>query len=308
MRKDVKEPLYALYSKQADVESYYERPWACGFAALTTCMRFLGDRTTLCSDLVAEAKRAKITPKRGMGTDDAIDLATTFGYRAVSNRGDSRWYPEYFKTWLADSFRRCRPVMLSVAQNQDGVENHWWVVYSDLDEDPTSIWVMDPLESDKPFEPMGWRDFFRYADLYDEDDEHVHYDALSVCRTDKDHMPIPPSTLLFNWLNEDIEDAEFAAACLVDNYYHIIASAPSRGNAKGAGSVMCRALLEKNGAVMKRLDTWEPYLHMEKIEKAREVLFDIECYDGHRIRTAYRETWVAEVCLLLVLTTTNLMR
>ena len=56
MRKDVKEPLYALYSKQADVESYYERPWACGFAALATCMRFLGDRTNLCSDLVAEAR------------------------------------------------------------------------------------------------------------------------------------------------------------------------------------------------------------------------------------------------------------
>lgn len=314
MKRDAKEPEFALYCKQADVQSCYERPWACGFASLTTCVRLLGDRRTRCSDFVAKARAKGIAPRRGLTTEDAIQLAHALGYRAVPNPARTRYSPEEFRSWLAIQFRNRHPVMLSVATAQDFKGNHWWASYSDLDNDPGSIWIMDPIAKDIPFEALGWKEFFSFATVDDESSTEgpgfQSFDALSIRQKRAGLTPVPPSNALINFLNREPDvdySAEFAAACLVDNYYQILKESPGRGRATGRGSVELCQLVAKGGPLITKLQPWRAYLDERDMETVIGILADIEVFDGHRVAANAVESTVAEIALLAVLTTRALM-
>lgn len=314
MKRDAKEPEFALYCKQSEVQSTYEFPWACGFASLTTCVRLLGDRRTRCSDFVARARAKGIAPRRGLTTDDAIQLAAALGYLAVRNPAPTRYSPQEFRRWLAAQFRNRHPVMVSVATAQDFAGNHWWASYSDLDDDPGSIWIMDPIEEDIPFEALGWKEFFSFATVDDESSSEgpgfQSFDALSIRPQRAGLMPVPPSNALINFLNREPEvnySAEFAAACLVDNYYQILKESPRKGRATGRGSVELCRLLAQGGPLITKLQPWRAYLDETDMETVRGILADIEMFDGHRVPADSVATVVSELALLLVLTTRALM-
>jgi len=243
-----------------------------------------------------------------------VQLAGALGYQAVPNPARTRYSREEFRRWMATQFRNRHPIMVSVATGQDYDGNHWWASYSDLDDDPDSIWIMDPLENDTPFEALGWKEFFAFATVDDESSAkgpgYQSFDALSIRPKRRGLNPVPPSNALINYLNQEPAvdySAEFAAACLVDNYYQILEESPRKGRATGRGSVEMLTVLARDGLLMAKLQPWLAYLDEADLETVREILSDIEAFDGHRVPPGALEATVAEVALLTVLTTRSLM-
>ncbi len=66
-------------------------------------------------------------------------------------------------------------------------------------------------------------------------------------------------------------------------------------------------MLAREGLLMTKLQPWLAYLDEADLETVREILSDIEAFDGHRVPAGALEATVAEVALLTVLTTRALM-
>ncbi len=311
MPRDNKEPEFAVYCKQSEVQ-LFGVPWACGVASLTTCMRLLGDRRLRCWDLVNCLKKMKINPYSGLTTDEACTLANAMKYRAIPNPQTARYDSDKAHAWLAAQFRARRPVMVTVDSGAGMDPDHWWVAYSDLDTFPDQIWIMDPKDDDNVFELISWVDFLRFATVSDESkdgeygDGYQSYDMLAIAPRKPVALPVPPSNALLEFISGNAyDDTESVAACFVDNYLLILRECRARRRA--AGCVAVANLLEPNGAVMHKLDPWAGFLNTVEVEALRVILYDMEAHDDHRVTARNADALISDLALLLVLTSQALI-
>ena len=143
-----------LVCKQRDLEGWWEPHWACGFASLATCIRFLGGKTSGKELINTFRKRMKGKPREGLTVEEIGFLAQHRGYRARYYRGG--FDKGRFKTWLLWAFEMRHPVIVAV----DG--NHVLVTYSNH-EDRRKVWFMDPLDNTEFFGLTTWDHFLKRA-------------------------------------------------------------------------------------------------------------------------------------------------
>ena len=308
------DPYYSLYCKQRELESLWQLPWACGFASLVTCFRILGDRTTENAELVARFRGFGGRPHDGMTTDEAVELGRAFGYRAVRNPSSTRRREDGFVEWMRKQWADGHPVMLSVdSHNEQGVANHWWLVYGDPGE--SNVWVMDPIEDDEPFELLSLAEVVEFASC-DDGKGYIEYDCLAVSAASGAEMTgIPPSAELLNFLNENLQHdtgwtSQELAAALVDNHFSSVEGVDSQGHANGTDTVAVSDLLEHDGLVSSVIGGWNVFFSDEQgenIESLRSVLYDVEAHKVHKIAASEADHMTREIALNLILIGTNLL-
>lgn len=308
------DPYYSLYCKQRELERSWQPSWACGFASLVTCFRLLGDRTTENVELVRRFRKFAGPPQAGMTTPEAIRLAEKFGYRAAGNPTSTKRDWDAFALWMDRSLAKRKPVMLSVDTSASQEEaNHWWVVYGDPE--GTNLWVMDPNESDTPFELLSRSEIEQYASC-DDGEGWLEFDGVAISsQAGTGMIAVPPSATLMEFLNEDVEhdtgwSSEEIAAALVDNHFSSVDGLRSQGRAKGSGIVSVSELLEPGGSVEDVIEEWDVFFSDEQrdnIEALRAILYDVEAHVAHELSPSARDHMSREIALNLILIGTNLM-
>jgi hypothetical protein len=249
-----------------------------------------------------------------MTTDEAVELARSFGYRAVRNPSSTRREEDGFVEWMRKQWAAEHPVMLSVdSHNEQGVANHWWLVYGDPDE--SNAWVMDPLEAGEPFELLSLAEVVKFASC-DDGNGYIEYDCVAVSTArGADMTGVPPSAALMNFLNEDLQPdtgwtSQELAAALVDNHFSSVEGVNSRGYANAAGAVAVFNLLEDDGPVTRVMEDWDVFFsdeQEENMELLRSVIYDIEAHKVHKIAASEADHMTREIALNLILIGTNLM-
>ncbi len=204
--------------------------------------------------------------------------------------------------------------MLSVdSHNEQGVANHWWLVYGDPGE--SNVWVMDPIEDDEPFELLSLAEVVEYASC-DDGQGYIEYDCIAVSTAGSAEMTgVPPSAELLNFLNENLRHdtgwtSQELAAALVDNHFSSVEGLASRGHANGTETVAVFVLLENDGPVTSVIEDWDVFFsdeQEENIELLRGVLYDIEAHKVHKIAASEVDHMTREIALNLILIGTNLM-
>lgn len=308
------DPYYSLYCKQRELERIWQPSWACGFASLVTCFRLLGDRTTENGELVRRFRTFAGPPQAGMTTAEAIRLAQKFGYRAAVNPTSTKRDWDAFESWMDRSLAKRKPVMLSVDTHASQDEaNHWWVVYGDPE--GTNLWVMDPNETDTPFELLSRSEIEKFASCNDEAGR-LEFDGIAISsQAGTGMISVPPSAALMEFLNEDFtHDTGWASqeigAALVDNHFSSVDGLRFQGRAKGSGIVSVSDLLEPGGSVEDVVEEWNVFFSDEQrdnIESLSAVLYDVEAHMAHQVTRSQKDHMTREIALNLILIGTNLM-
>jgi len=294
MKKEIKNSDLALYCKQGTVESWNELPWACGFASIATAFRFLGDRETEAHLLPSKFKRMGGKPSDGLCTDELIKLIRAFDYKvkSFSDKYDS----DSFKKWLASAWMRNHPTIVAVCSSSDD-HDHYIVAYSNPDDQ--GVWVMDPLEENEVYEYYSWKDFLDYSSNQSED--YCFWEAHEIIPSAKRCNMTPPSTALFDWINDlpgEVEYRDFLAVALLDNFFNLIEDNKAR-----SGGVKLSKILADDGELWNKLMEWEAYYDVNDIEMFGEmhsVLQDIDAHLDIKLRANEIDYVVGELALLLV--------
>lgn len=285
MKIERKDPNFAIYCKQNDLESINQE-WACGFAALITAMRLLGDRRYKGSALVQKLKRFGERPSEGSDIDDLMKLARRFGYRAKRFPKKYGYDKERFKRWVKKGWSRHHPVLVGSAK-------HWILTYSDWQK--RGVRIMDPGHKRIVFETWTWEKLLKFASTGGPD----RYEAIEVYSRKSKPYALPPSNRLFDFINSSRSrkfGKDYTASCIVDNFSDIVRE--HRGN-KREGPFAYRLM---SNEIESGLLTWELYFKprdVEAIRIIRNLLIDIQQYEKNRIRRNRAERFRTEVALLL---------
>jgi hypothetical protein len=289
MKIEKKDPEFALYYKQNTLERLYSGHWACGFAGLITCMRLLGDRRHLGSDLVKKQKQWNITPSEGLASEEIIRLANRFGYKAKRYPKKNGLDRLLFKKWLKNAWQQFHPVMIGSEPKV-----HWMVAYNSGEED-REVWIMNPVRTKSVFHTLPMREVLSWPTEADDDSGLEYYCALEIYQPNRSLLSLPPSNKLIEFINE--ED-DFKTTCIVDNFLETILDGCQSNNTRDP---LAYDLLEN---IESNILNWEGYFSnadLDDMQRIRELLRDIEFYRKDRIQRSKVEFFKSEVQLLLAI-------
>ena len=285
MKIERKDPKFGIFCKQADLEKINQE-WACGFAALITAMRLLGDRKHKGSALVQKLKRFGENPSEGSDIYDLMKLARKFGYRSKRFPKRYGYDKDRFKRWLKKAWSRLHPTLI-------GSHRHWVLAYSDWEK--RAVRVMDPGGKRTIFETWPWEKLLRFASTGGPD----RFEAIEIYAPSPKPYALPPSNRLFNFINSSKarkSGKDYTASCIIDNFADIVAE--HRGGPR-QGALAHQLLNEElESGVL----TWDLYFDpkaVNSIRIIRNLLIDIQRYKKNRIRRTRTESFKTDVALLL---------
>ncbi len=299
MRTEAKDPALSLYCKQWTIEHGYELPWACGYSSLVTSMRLLGDRTIRADRLPDWVKRTGENPKDGIDSDQLKALANGYGYSVRSFPQKSKHDEFAFKEWLLDAWGRNHPTVVACGGYRANPNDHFVVAYSNPED--TWVWVMDPIEEDEAFSKMSWSDFLEWSGGEEKGKQVWEGHAISP----KAAAPgaVPPSTELFEWINElpgDLSEQDYVAVAFVDNLLETLASFRAMA---GRPSMPLQHVVADDGQLWEKFQLWSNYFDEDDLGVLGNMLrvaFDLDAYLDLRIDATRLEALAAELAFLCV--------
>lgn len=298
MKNEKKDSDLSIYCKQSTIESWYEPSWACGFASIMTAMRLLGNRHIQAERLPRRARKVG----DGMVDTDVRSLVRKYGYSVRSFPGRNKWYADQFKNWLIEAWSKNHPTIVACRSSDDcEYLDHYICVYSNPEDN--QVCFMDPGDDETVFSSMPWDDFLEYTE--DRSEKHCFWEAHEIIPRHVARNGLPPSSALFDWINElpgDIreQDQDFVAAALVDNFFESIQQFLSKSSQR---SIPLAQVLADDGTLWRKITEWEPYYDDHEIDKMRtvlKVLQDMDLYLGLRIRKTHLAAATSELALVIV--------